>query len=233
MSLYIDLVKKCLINEIYQETEPDFQGAKRGAIWPKYAMTMVGAARLNTIELAVETILRENIAGNFIETGVWRGGSCILMKAILKEHEILDRNVIVADSFAGLQPPLPTVWQDKDNTFHLHTELAVSIDEVRKNFFKFGLLDNGVEFLPGFFEDTIPSFNRPLSLLRIDCDSYNATLLVLNTLYPMVSKGGYIICDDFSWVPPARMAIEDFRYNHSIITPFIWSDASEVYWRKQ
>lgn len=233
MSLYIDLLKKCLINEIYQEAEPDFNGVKAGATWPKYAMTMVGSARLNTIELAVEAILRENISGDFIETGVWRGGSCILMRAILKEHEALDRHVIVADSFDGLPPPLPTVWQDKDNTYHRYPELAVSIDEVQKNFSRFGLLDDQVEFLQGFFEDTIASFTRPLSLLRIDCDSYNATLLVLNHLYPMVSKGGYIICDDFSWIPSAQMAIEDFRRNNSISIPYIWSDSSEVYWRKE
>lgn len=231
MSLYIDLMKKCLINEIYQEAEPNFKGTKEGAIWPKYAMTMVGAARLNTIELAAEAILRENIAGDFIETGVWRGGVCILMRAILKEHGIMDRQVIVADSFSGF--PTPTLPQDQGSVFHLCPQLEVSIDNVQRNFSRFELLDDQVEFLQGFFEDTIPSFNRHLSLLRIDCDSYAATLLVLNHLYPMVSSGGYIICDDFSWVPQARVAIEDFRLNNSIVTPYVWSDASEVYWRKE
>jgi O-methyltransferase len=155
------------------------------------------------------------------------------MRAILKDHEILDRKVIVADSFAGLPSPSPTVWQDQESSFHLYPQLEVSIDNVQRNFSRFGLLDDQVEFLQGFFEDTIPSFNRHLSLLRIDCDSYAATLLVLNTLYPMVSKGGYIICDDFSWVLQAQMAIEDFRRNNSISIPYIWSDSSEVYWRKE
>ncbi|MEC3336606.1 TylF/MycF/NovP-related O-methyltransferase, partial [Bacillus cereus] len=60
---------------------------------------------MNQLQEAMETVVRENIEGDFIETGVWRGGSCIFMNGFLQANNITDRNVWVADSFEGLPAP--------------------------------------------------------------------------------------------------------------------------------
>jgi O-methyltransferase len=76
-----------------------------GAGWPLTGMTMLGAVRLAQLRDAVETVLREGVEGDLIETGVWRGGATILMRGVLHAHGVTDRRVWVADSFQGLPRP--------------------------------------------------------------------------------------------------------------------------------
>ena len=102
----------------------------------------------------MERVLEDQIPGDLIETGVWRGGSCIYMRAILAAHEISDRTVWVADSFEGLPPP--TLPQDEGLNLNESPELAVGVDEVRANFERYGLLDDQVRFIIGWFADTLP-----------------------------------------------------------------------------
>ena len=90
-----------------------------GMDWPAQAKTMIGLKRLDNIEDCMTTVLKENIPGDFIETGVWRGGATILMRAILKEQNVEDRKVWLADSFQGLPPPDVRKYKaDKGNQLH-------------------------------------------------------------------------------------------------------------------
>ena len=63
------------------------------------AQTMVGLDRLDNIQNLAETILEEGIDGDFIETGIWRGGSCIFMRAILRVYNDQTRKVWACDNF--------------------------------------------------------------------------------------------------------------------------------------
>src|SRR5258707_5801015 len=76
-----------------------------GLLWPACAHTMIGLKRLDNIQFCIEQVLAHNVPGDLIETGVWRGGACILMRAVLKAHGVTDRRVFVADSFEGLPMP--------------------------------------------------------------------------------------------------------------------------------
>ncbi len=205
-----------------------------GLDWPANALTMVGMKRLDNIEFCIRSILSNNIAGDFIETGVWRGGSTILMRALLKEMHVTNRNVWLADSFAGLpKPDIKNYPKDKLCDLHKRKILTVSKETVANNFAKFQLLDEQVRFIEGWFKETLP--NAPvdkLALLRLDGDLYESTHLALTHLYPKLSVGGYVIIDDYNAFPYCKSAVDDYRNKHSIHTSLKQIDAHSIYWQK-
>ena len=162
-NLYLDLMKRVLLNLIFSDEEQglkqfDKQARIEGREWPAMAHTMIGWKRLENIQRCVEDILAKKIPGDLIETGVWRGGAIIFMRAVLKAYDVTDRCVWGADSFAGLpKPDVERFPADEGDQTHTHPELAVSLDQVRANFEKYGLLDDQVRFLPGWFRDTLPT----------------------------------------------------------------------------
>ena len=206
-----------------------------GKDWPTYADTMVGLERLNNIEYCVREIVKDNIPGDMIETGVWRGGATILMRALLKEFDIKDRNVWVADSFEGLPEPDEEKYPaDAGDLHYTAQELAISMEQVQNNFRKYGLLDDQVKFLKGWFKDTLPTAPiEKLSLLRLDGDMYESTMDGLVNLYPKLSVGGFIIIDDWGAVKACKQAVNDYRAKNGITAEVKTIDWTGVYWRKE
>lgn len=207
---------------------------EEGRVWPGYADTMIGLKRLDNLQFCIETILRENVEGDFIETGVWRGGACILMRAVLAAYGIEDRKIYVADSFKGLpKPDAEKFPADKGDTHHIHSILAVSQEEVENNFRKYALLDDQVVFLKGWFNDTLPHAPiERLSVLRLDGDMYGSTMDALTNLYPKLSKCGFCIIDDYS-LRGCREAVDDFRAKGGIVSEMKVIDWTGRYWRKE
>jgi O-methyltransferase len=205
-----------------------------GRDWPALAHTMVGTARLDNVQACVEDILRDRVPGDLVETGVWRGGVAIFMRAILACHGDTGRLVWVADSFAGLPRPDDHSYPaDRGYDLSGIASLAVPLDEVRDNFRKYGLLDDQVEFLAGWFKDTLPAAPiERIAVLRLDGDLYESTILALEHLYPKLSPGGYVIVDDYVNSPPCQQAVNDYRAAHDIVEEIVQIDWSGVYWRK-
>jgi O-methyltransferase/8-demethyl-8-(2,3-dimethoxy-alpha-L-rhamnosyl)tetracenomycin-C 4'-O-methyltransferase len=237
-NLYLDLIEKCLLGTIYEDAPNDFWSVGKfdaatraeGKDWPSQAHSMIGGKRLRNLRVLCEQALREQIPGDFIETGVWRGGACILMRAVLKAYEENTRRVWAADSFEGL--PMPEVPQDAGDKHHTYQQLAVSLEQVQDNFKKYGLLDNQVVFLKGWFKDTLkPAPIERLAVLRLDGDMYQSTMDSLESLYHKVSTGGFIIVDDYA-LPGCRAAITEFRGRQKRAEPLVEVDWSGVYWRK-
>ena len=192
---------------------------------------MVGLARLTNLRQCVETVLDENVAGDLIETGVWRGGACILMKAILASRNMQDRIVWLADSFEGL--PVSTAEQDAGYDLSENAYLAVSLEQVRSAFALFGLLDERVRFIKGWFKDSLPKCAiEKLAILRLDGDLYESTMDVLQSLYDRVAKGGFIIIDDYNSWPPCKEAVDDYRASRGVKDPIQMIDAQGVFWRR-
>lgn len=204
-----------------------------GRDWPQRAHTMIGLTRLRHLRRCIDQILQDNIPGDFIETGVWRGGACIFMRAMLVAHGIQDRCVWVADSFEGLPPPAPGQFPaDTGSWLHNVALLAVSLEEVRGNFAKYGLLDDQVAFLKGWFKDTLPRAPiERLALLRLDGDMYESTMDTLTALYDKVSPNGFVVVDDYN-LPPCRQAIIDFRGSNDIFESLEEIDLNAAFWRK-
>lgn len=229
--LYLDLLKRCLTNMIYQDPGTlagedlpfSLRNRGEGRDWPVVAHTMIGIKRLDALHFCVEDVLDRGVPGDFIETGVWRGGASIFVRGVLKARGVTDRIVWAADSFEGLPPPdVEKYPQDAKYKFHEFRELAIPIEEVQENFRRYGLLDDQVRFLKGWFRDTLP--NAPverLAVLRLDGDMYESTIDALTHLYPKLERGGYAIIDDFGAVPACKQAVMDYRAAHGITEEFI------------
>lgn len=195
--------------------------------------TMIGKRRLDNIQYCMETVLDENISGDMIETGIWRGGATIFMRGVLEAYGITDRVVWAADSFEGV--PLPTY--PEDDGFVIDSSvlpvLSVSLDDVMELFERYDLLDDQVSFVKGWFKDTLKTVPiERLALLRLDGDLYESTMDALNPLYKKVSKGGFIIVDDYYSCPPCKRAIDEFRTTNNISDELIRIDDQSVFWRK-
>jgi O-methyltransferase len=200
------------------------------------ALTMVGRQRLDNIQFCVTDVLRNRVPGDLIETGVWRGGSAIFMRAILYAHGDCERTVWVADSFQGLPKPDPRYPADKGDRLWTARGLAVAQDEVEANFASFGLLDRHVRFLNGWFKDTLPTapIDR-LAVLRLDGDLYESTTDALQALYDKVSVGGYVIIDDYAneRLPGCRRAVDEFRSERGLTGELRQVDWTAVFWRRE
>ena len=229
---YIDLMKRTLLDLIY--SEPDARVIE-GRILPERALTMIGLERLNNLQYCIEDVLERGIPGDFIETGAWRGGSCIFMRSILKAHGVTDRIVWVADSFQGLPKPDSKNYPlDKNLDLSGWSQLAVSRSEVTQNFERFGLLDDQVQFLEGWFRDTLAVAPiKQLAVLRLDGDLYQSTMEALEALYPRLMPGGYVIIDDYGAVEQCRQAVHDYRDQHCIVEEIKTIDWTGVYWQRE
>ena len=214
--------------------EPDRMDERQdGRDWRLEAETMVGWKRLENLQHCVTSVIRNSVPGDLIETGVWRGGSSIFMRAVLKAYGDCSRKVWLADSFRGLPQPDPVRYPvDHGDTLWTYKELAISLEEVKANFSRYGLLDEQVAFLPGWFRDTLSGAPiNQLAVLRLDGDLYESTMDALTALYHKVSPGGFVIVDDFG-LPTCRAAIEDFRQVRGITDPIHQIDWTGVFWQR-
>jgi len=218
----------------FQRLPFDRAAREIGRDWPSDAETMIGLKRLDNIQECVADVIRSGVPGDLIETGVWRGGATIFMRAILAAYGDTDRLVWVADSFAGLPKPSGKYEADEGDPHWTYTELVVSEEEVRANFERYGLLDEQVRFLKGFFQDTLADAPiERLAVVRLDGDMYESTIVALETLYPKLSVGGYLIVDDWGAVPGCRQAVEDYRRDHGITEPVVEIDWTGVYLQRR
>jgi O-methyltransferase len=251
--LYVDLLIKCICNTIYKDEgkhprailpEAKHPGAispydeatrQEGRDFPSRAHSMAGVARLKNLADLTQRALDEGIEGNFIETGVWRGGCCILMKGILAANRTIGRKVYVCDSFEGLPDANVTEYPADEGLGFLSKveELKISLDTVRDNFAAYDLLDDDVVFVKGFFSSTLPALDPgKLALMRLDGDLYESTIVALDNLYPRLSPGGYVIVDDYSSIPACAAAVDDYRRTHKIEASLTQVDWTGVWWRK-
>jgi hypothetical protein len=243
--LYLRLLRRCLVRDLFHDqryegdvTRPLPYSADlrfEGRDWPTEAETMVGWMRLEALEHCCRQVVRESVPGDFVETGIWRGGCGILMRGVLEALADKTRSVWLFDSFEGLPKPDEGAYPlDKDD---LHWKLApylgVPLETVKANFARYELLDDRTRFVKGWFKDTIPVADiEQISMLRLDGDMYESTWLVLTHFYPKLSQGGFVIVDDYGALPNCRAAVNDFRAKHSISSPIQGIDWTGVFWRK-
>jgi O-methyltransferase len=272
--LYLDLLKKSILGELYVENELrllylrdcltaeqtfdqstylDIHRLEGGAAYREYVSTravglnfkrkienlgfqhtMIGRARLENIDYCLESILRDRVPGDCIECGVWRGGAALYMRGFLAAHQVSDRCVWLADSFAGLPHPTATPDHGLDLSAEKYPMLAIKEETVRDLFERYSLLDDQVRFLKGWFKDTLQRASiDSLALLRIDGDLYESTLDCLNSLYSKVERGGFVIIDDYGCLPQCHQAVSEFRERREIKETIHRIDWTGVDWRKE
>ncbi len=257
---YLDLMKRCLTGTIYPGMEGTIwpktvltrkllkmilpqkvrcyqlvaqEELERGLTWPHQAQTMIGQKRLNNIQYCVENVIKNHVPGDLIETGVWRGGAVIFMRALLKAYGVKDRTVWVADSFEGIPKPDAKKYPaDAGDRLYRVTEFAVPLEQVKANFAAYGLLDDQARFLKGWFKDTLPVAPiSKLAMARLDGDLYESTMDALKCLYPKLSIGGYLIVDDYAFTM-CKKAVHDFRIEHNITEEIRDIDGMGIFWQR-
>jgi O-methyltransferase len=202
-----------------------------GLDWPVDAETMIGMKRLNHLNYCLDTIRRENIPGDLLEAGVWRGGAVIFMKAYCDLYG-LQKKVFAADSFKGLPEPRPEFTKDSGSIWHEFEYLSVGLHTVQENFRKYGVSTTNVEFIEGFFEESLLNTNvKELALLRLDGDMYSSTWDTLINMYPKVVNGGFIVIDDYS-LQGAQAAVSDFFEKNQLNHKIYEIDSYAAYFRK-
>jgi O-methyltransferase len=179
-------------------------------------LTMLAPLILDNVEYCINQCDINKIEGDFVETGVWKGGAVILAYNLYKKSG-QERKVYAYDSFEGLPKPNAEKYPVDEGDIHWTLqELAVSIENVKENFELFSPIDDSVIFIKGWFKDTIPNNTiEKISVLRLDGDMYESTIDVLDYLYPKLSVGGFCIIDDFAH-KGANAAVMDYRRDHLI-----------------
>jgi O-methyltransferase len=206
-----------------------------GMDWPMQGLTMIGLNRLDDLQSCVESVLAEGVEGDLIEAGAWRGGASILMRATLDSLGADDRTVWVADSFRGFpnEAAVGSTTQGEPDDLGVFDFLAIPLEEVEANFARLGC-QRGVNFVPGFFEETMPGLrDRRWSIVRLDGDTYESTLLTLRSLYPGLSTGGHLIIDDYGALDECARAVDEFRSEQRITEPLEEVDWTGVRWRRE
>lgn len=209
---------------------------RQGSGLQRFPHTMVGLFRLSNLERCAERIFADAIPGDFLEAGVCQGGASIFMRGLQVAHGEVHRKMWVVDSFQGVPP---SAEREEDAAYPVNLEearqpwLACSEERVRAHFARYDLLDPQVAFLPGWVAETLPSAPiGPLALLRLDVDLYSATADCLDLLYDKVSPGGFVVVDDYGYLPCCRDAVDHFRARRNIAEPLQIVDYTGVYWRK-
>ena len=261
--MYLDIMQDVLTNKIYKDLPLiqdrsfskkvkgvlglkkrhrlgrgyDEDNREKGLDWPSVAHTMIGRKRMSNLRYVLSDVIENNVAGDFVETGAWRGGACIFARAILKSYGVTDRTVWVADSFAGLPVPDADKYEaDKGDKHHTVDALAVSRAQVENNFRVYGLLDEQVKFLVGWFKDTLPAAPiDQVAVLRLDGDMYESTMDAIKALYQKVTPGGYVIFDNYHAVEECRKAVHDYlnEYAKDETVDIQEIDGTGVFWQRK
>lgn len=236
---YIDLVKRSITNYLYLGQNAAFAkfnglshyDPKQGE-WLVDAnarpMTVLSKGQLDLIEKSIVDLEKRNVPGDYIEAGVWRGGAVILMRALLDAYGILQRKIFAADSFRGIpknhafrHDPVD-LWNDRWD---------VSLAEVKGNIERFELLDDRINFVQGFFSDSLQALTgNSFALIRLDSDAHDSVMTSLDVLYPLLSPRGIIIIDDWHLIG-CRIAVDAYRKTYGIKEEII-VEAGNGYWLK-
>jgi hypothetical protein len=191
-------------------------------------LTLLTKGQLDLIEDLLIGIEARGVAGDCIEAGVWRGGAVITIRATLDALGMTEKQLIAADSFEGIPPST----RFRHDPVDLWTDRWIaSLDEVKANVAAAGMQDGRIEFLQGFFADTLPGLTgRRFSFIRLDSDSHDSVMDSLDCLYPLLNPGGVIVVDDWHLFG-CRLAIDNYRKHHHITDP-IEVRAGNGFWIK-
>ncbi len=183
--------------------------------------TMTSTPRMYALWQATRHILHNRIPGDYVECGVWRGGSSMLVARLFEQHHACDRSMYLYDTYCGMVQPQEVDIDPSDRPAALQWEKAkrddgndwcyASADEVRGNMDSCGFPMERVHLVEGKVEETIPrTVPDAISLLRLDTDWYESTLHELRHLYPRLVQGGVLILDDYGYWQGAKKAVDEY-----------------------
>jgi O-methyltransferase len=180
--------------------------------------TLVSIERSYTLYKAVQYIVENKIPGDFVECGVWRGGSCMLIAYTLMIANVVDRKIWLYDTFSGMVKPGENdgdqekeLWEKYRVTDDTSTWCLGEFEDVQKNLFKTGFPQENFKFIKGKVEKMIPSaIPQSISLLRLDTDWYESTKHELEFLFPILVNKGILLIDDYGAWQGSRIATDEY-----------------------
>jgi len=198
----------------------DFSEADRALIASVREFTMTSPERICHLARSVEYVVRNRLAGSFVECGVWRGGSMMCVASTLLRLGVTDRDLYLFDTFDGMPPPgasdklydgtpaKDVLASSADDSWYW---ARAPLDDVRRNMQRTGYPEKHVHFVRGKVEDTLPAHAPDtVAILRLDTDWYSSTLHELVQLYPRLCSNGVLIIDDYGWWQGARQAVDEY-----------------------
>lgn len=203
----------------FKDLEPDFLELYNRC----KTFTMTSVERLYSLYKSVEYIADAGIPGDFVECGVWRGGSCMLMALGLLRRRDTERHILMYDTYAG--HPRPDAQKDIDIWGNRAVEEwqrraaegtvgewgLASLADVQANLISTGYPSARLVFIEGLVEYTVPEIkSEKLALLRLDTDWYESTRIALHYLYPRLVEGGVLIIDDYGHYKGQRQAVDEY-----------------------
>ena len=193
---------------------------------PDKKLSMVPVDRLMAVISATKYIIENNIEGDFVECGVWRGGNLIIFQKFIEKYN-LQKKIYAYDTFEGMSNP-----EEIDRTFDGKSSIEAlnkirekkikrdenilvaecSIEKVLENFKKFSQKENLI-CIKGKVEETLKlkdNLPNKISILRLDTDWYSSTKIELEILFPLLEKNGILIIDDYGYWQGAKKAVDEY-----------------------
>jgi hypothetical protein len=212
-----------LINRALRRWPPDFEPAETADLVAVAPYTMTPPVCVVGLIRAVNYLVENQIPGDMVECGVWRGGSMMAVARVLLRLCATDRHLWLFDTFQGMTPPTAVdVSHDNQPADQLLRDdpwvrCEAGLDAVRKAVLETGYPADRVHFIPGRVEDTIPAqAPAEIALLRLDTDWYESTRHELVHLFPRLAKGGVLIIDEYGHWQGARKAADEYFHAHGI-----------------
>lgn len=205
-----------------EQSHPDFEPAF-APLWRRSAeYTETSPERMYGLYQAVKHVARNDIPGDIVECGVWRGGSAMLAALTLLEVGDRQRRLCLYDTFSGMSEPTPRdvdmyglrmtdIWDEVRDDPDNRVIARAPRDEVLENLASTGFPSSRITAVEGKVEDSLPQHAPDrIAVLRLDTDWYESTRHELECLYPRLTPGGILIVDDYGYFEGARQAVDEY-----------------------
>jgi hypothetical protein len=208
--------------EEYREFPPDFPEDDEAVIRETKPFSLTSPERIYALRRAIEYIVQNDIPGAIVECGVWRGGSMMVAAKTLLGLGRTDRDLYLFDTFEGMPEPTdvdisverlraPEHFREMKRQGVGSEWCCASLEDVRENLYSTGYDRERIHFVKGMVEETVPACApAEIALLRLDTDFYESTRHELTHLFPLVSRGGVLIVDDYGYWEGAKKAVDEF-----------------------
>ncbi len=190
--------------------------------------TMTSVEKMYAMYKATEYIIKNKIAGDIVECGVWKGGSMMTSGLTLLRRNETNRSLYLYDTYKGMAKPTVKdfkifdktsavkIWKKKKEDNYIKWCYA-SLEEVKKNLYSTGYPKKNIRFIKGEVQDSIPNIiPEKISLLRLDTDLYESTYHELTYLYPKLMKNGILIIDDYGFWKGQKEAVDQYFQENDI-----------------
>lgn len=209
-----DFVQDTVFLNIYKKCKP-------------YTMTSI--ERMYALYNAVRYVINNKIEGDFVECGVWRGGSSMMIALTLLSLKVEDRKILLYDTFEGMSEPTENdvdfKGSDADNLLKQNVQnkensvwCLADLQDVQNNMNLTKYPFENIQFIKGKVEETIPkSISDKIALLRLDTDWYESTAHELKYLYPILTNKGVLIIDDYGHWEGCKKAVDEYFSQNTLL----------------